>query len=370
MSISVNIKNLRIARKNAGYTSRESTDKICSKNTQVNRVEEWEKGETYPTWKQLEKLAKQYGVNVFMLTNNEEIKDNRKIHDYRKKEFGGKLELNTKKYINFLLQRQKYLENILKEDGTQKNRLVGCGAKVKKPEELAKNISEIIGYDINQEKEESYLKYLILLMEQKGVFIMKTLSYWSISVSNMRGVYLKNDYAPVIALNRKDSKTAQLFTLAHEIAHLFINKEGVSNIDFRDGKINETETFCNKVASHLLLPEDIFKKDKYELKDVEEIARKYQVSELFVFYRLKGLNKISGKQSKMEDRIIFNMNENINNQKNKKNKNNKKQTGSSINNMRDSNGSLFNNFISSLYFENKINAFEASKILKMSIERV
>lgn len=93
---------------------------------------------------------------------------------------------------------------------------------------------------------------------------MKTLSYWTIDVVDMRGGYLKDDYAPIIALNRKDPKTAQVFTLAHELAHLFINSEAVSNIDFRDGEYNAEERRCNQVAANFLLPTKIFEQESYE----------------------------------------------------------------------------------------------------------
>ena len=359
----INVENLKTARKNAGYTTLEATKRACP-GTKSNRVEQWEAGELSPTWNQLKNLAEAYQINVFLLTSKEKLTRDRKIMDYRKKEMGGELELNTKKFINLLLQRQNYLAYIMKEEGARKNSLVGIAKNYQSSgaKKTAQLIVEKIGYQYDSLRN-NRLKYLISLIEEKGIFVMKTLSYWKISVSNMRGVYLKNEYAPVIALNRKDAKTAQLFTLAHELAHLFINSEGISNIDFRDRSSDPTERFCNAVAANLLLPEKQIEKKYHRINDIEKLARRFEVSELCVFYRLKNLSLIETEKASLIEQHIT--------EKSKEHVESKHGSDSSggghINNMKDSNGYLFNNFISALYSENRINAAEASKILKMSI---
>lgn len=87
-------------------------------------VLEWEKGEKTPTWKQLKKMANSYQVNIFMLTSDEDIKRNREIKDFRKAEWEKDLSLNTKKYLNFLLQRQRYISNVLKSENSKKINLL------------------------------------------------------------------------------------------------------------------------------------------------------------------------------------------------------------------------------------------------------
>ncbi|MCV5934791.1 ImmA/IrrE family metallo-endopeptidase, partial [Escherichia coli] len=57
-------------------------------------------------------------------------------------------------------------------------------------------------------------------------------------------------------VNGTDSYSAQVFTLFHEVAHIWVGKAGVSNWQF-DNKI---ESFCNKVAAEVLMPHDLFKK--------------------------------------------------------------------------------------------------------------
>ena len=92
----INLENLKIARKNAGYATLEATKKVCGP-IKSNRVEQWEAGELSPTWSQLKKLSDAYQINVFLLTSKEKLRRDRLIADYRKKEIGGDLELNAKK---------------------------------------------------------------------------------------------------------------------------------------------------------------------------------------------------------------------------------------------------------------------------------
>jgi len=111
----------------------------------------------------------------------------------------------------------------------------------------------------------------------------------------MRGLFISNDRFPFIILNRKDSISAQIFSLVHELTHFFRRSDAVSNsLDFRgvEKGINPEELFCNKVAAELLLPAVEFRERYYGKSDIDLFSRIYKVSKIFVFYRLKGLGKI------------------------------------------------------------------------------
>ena len=285
----VNKKNLTIARENVGYTTREVTDRVCGKQTKTDRVKEWEAGKGNLTWKQLEKMADVYDTNMFLLVSEENLTPHREIKDFRKLNDGVN-KAGVKKFLDFLLDRQMFLEYIMKEDKAAKNALVGAGSRYRDNSEgLAEFISKKVKYRAEDFANERHpIKHFVSLAEDQDIFVMKTLASNPIEAKEMCGVYLSSRYAPIIAINRRDTKTAQMFTIAHELAHLFIDVEGVTNIDFRDTSVNDrTEIFCNKVASYLLLPDRILEDKKYSLQNVIDVADRYKVSELFTFYRLK-----------------------------------------------------------------------------------
>ena len=363
----LNLRSLRIARENAGYSTAQATKKIISATSKRDRVQEWEEGKNFPTYKQLDKLADAYEVNVYLLSLTETMPKNREIKDYRRTMFGVP-QLNEKKFINMLLQRQEFISYMMQEENLVKNDLVNTISKDTESEDAAKHIRKTLGYKYEPRKggAGNHLKYLIGLLEKEDVFVMRTLSYWPVPVADLRGVYLTDEYAPFIALNGKDSKAGQLLTLAHEIAHLFLDVEGISNyIDPSDTSNDKVEILCNKIAENLLLPEEYFNKSKrYGEHDIKTISSEYEVPAPFVFQRLDSLKLISLQDfPDLEIKIKEEAAANI-----KKIKGT--FCGSYTNNMKDSNGKLFNTFVLASYLDREISAVEAQNLLRCAIDQI
>ncbi|MCK5027321.1 MAG: ImmA/IrrE family metallo-endopeptidase [Candidatus Pacebacteria bacterium] len=370
---SINVENLRIARKNMGLGTLSATKGI-SKSSK-NLVAEWESGDSLPTWIQVNKLAKLYNISELLFFSKNVLKKSKIIPDYR---VGSKREddYGVKKLINLVLSRQKWLEKDLKSEGVPRNNLQGSGKNIQNPRKLADLILRKLEVNLEEFKNISgygarrnALKYLIKKAENKGIFVGKTISYHNIDVDDMRGLFISNDYCPYIVLNRKDALSAQIFSFIHELAHLFRKSDAISNsLDFRatNRNIDSEEVFCNRVAAEFLLPQEEFSKEIYNNLDINEISERYKVSKIFIFYRLKDLNKIAFDQvEELEQKIRKETEDNIL-LKNKP----KTKGGNYTTNMKDSNGNLFNRIISKSYYDNKINYTEASKLLKFSAENL
>lgn len=368
----INKRNLQIARNNMGLSTFDASKKISSSKKDI--VAEWETGDSLPTWTQVEKLAKIYNISELIFFSNQEIEEYKKIPDYRvgveKDE-----DKDVKKLINLVIKRQEWLEKKLKLEGFSKNKIQGSGRGINSPAKLAQFIKESLVIDFQkikaisgQDSRKKVLKYLINQTESHGVFVGKTIAHHKIEVEDMRGIFISNDYSPYIILNRKDALSAQIFSFIHELSHLFRKSEGISNsLDFRisNAKIDKEETFCNRVAAEFLLPESEFDKEFYNKSDINDLAELYKLSRIFIFYRLKDLGKIRRTEQKsLEDEIKRETAQNILNSKKRK------ATGGDYNNnMKDSNGNLFNKIVSNSYLENKINYVEASKLLNFSVEK-
>ncbi|KKR48792.1 MAG: hypothetical protein UT86_C0003G0121 [Candidatus Magasanikbacteria bacterium GW2011_GWC2_40_17] len=369
----VNTNNLKIARENVGLDVYRASKNIAG--TKRDMVVLWESGQLLPTWKQLEKAAKVYNTSALLLVSKKNIKENKEIPDFRIGLHDDIEKDEVKKLIDLVLKRQGWLEQVYRKEGKNKNKLIGSGSKIGNPKELAQHIANTLEINIHDiktitgsEARRQVLKYLIKKAEDKGIFVGKTVAYHKISVEQMRGLFISNDYCPFIILNRRDALSAQIFSFIHELAHFYRKSDSISNsIDFRDTNkdINPEETLCNKVAANLLLPEDEFVKVNYDKDDIDVLAELYKLSKLFIFYRLKWLNKISRTDAdKIEEELRKESERNLEYLKNRK----KKTGGNYYYSMQDSNGDLFNRTVAGAYFENKINYSEASNLLKFSVE--
>ncbi|MBU4338376.1 ImmA/IrrE family metallo-endopeptidase [Patescibacteria group bacterium] len=366
----INKDSLRIARENVGMATFFVSRKFSKSENDL--VLSWEKGESLPTWTQVNKLSKIYNVPDLAFFSEHLIKKNKTIPDYRVSQ-GVEDSERVKKLVNLVIRRQEWLEQKLKDEGV-KNTVQGSGKHLQTPVQLALFVKEKLDIDLNEIKRISgvdarrkVLKYLIEKAENCGIFIGKTISYHKIDVDEMRGLFVSNDYCPFIILNRRDSLSAQIFSFAHELAHLFRKTEAISNsLDFRklNSGLNDEEIFCNRVAVELLLPRNDFSKTYYDKVDIDKFSETYKVSTLSIFYRLKDLNKIHvGESDNLENEIKNEFEKNLKNMR-------KKKGGNHVNNMKDSNGFLFNKLVSKFYFENKIGYTEASSLLNFSVEHL
>lgn len=286
----------------------------------------------------------------------------------------GKNNDKLNKLIQLVMTRQKWLEKFVKDEGFGKNELQGSGTG-RDPKQLAQFISEKLGIRISDIKEISdqkqALRYLIAKAEAKRIFVGKTIADHRIRVEDMRGLFISHDYCPFIVLNRKDAVAAQIFSLAHELSHFFRKSDAVSNsLSFRTSEknIDPEEIFCNKVAAELLLPESEFTKEFYDKTDIDAATLIYKVSPIFIFYRLKDLGKIRpGMEDDLERQVKREMEEHLM----AKAEREKQNTGGSyINNMRDSNGHLYNRIVQRSYLEGDMGYVEATNLLRFSPEQI
>jgi len=108
-----------------------------------------------------------------------------------------------------------------------------------------------------------------------------------------------DEYAPLVFVNGADSKAAQMFTLAHELAHVWFGKSAAFDLRQLQPAVNVTEQACNGVAAELLVPESHLRSSWSALDDgphrYQKVAREFKVSELVAARRALDL-KMIGKE--------------------------------------------------------------------------
>ncbi|MED5607817.1 ImmA/IrrE family metallo-endopeptidase [Pseudomonas sp. JH-2] len=205
-----------------------------------------------------------------------------------------------------VLEKQAWYIDYLKDIGADELSFVGKYSPSAKVEEVARDIAKVAGIDTSLKKRcsnpEEYFRALAERFESIGILVfkngvVKNSSKRGLSVSEFRGFAICDSMAPAVFINGKDSEAAWIFTLAHEIAHIWIGESGVSDIpspkDFREA--DKIEKFCNAVAAELLVPQDEFLAlvARDGILSIDQASRVFRVSRLVVGRRAFEMGFIS-----------------------------------------------------------------------------
>ena len=111
-----------------------------------------------------------------------------------------------------------------------------------------------------------------------------------LDANEFRGFAISDKLAPLIFINRTDAIAAQIFTFAHELAHIWLNNSGLSNASPISTHSHKNEKWCNYVAAELLVPLADLKKN-YDTKEnlqnaIERLVKLYKVSSLVIIRRI------------------------------------------------------------------------------------
>lgn len=80
-----------------------------------------------------------------------------------------------------------------------------------------------------------------------------------LNLNEFRAFTLIDKYAPLIFINANDSSNGRLFSLVHEMIHIWLGENSFYNDNQRNTYgISKLETICNAVAAELLVPFDLF----------------------------------------------------------------------------------------------------------------
>ena len=267
----------------------------------------WEKGEEHPTLKQLEDLAKKTltPLGYFFLPappdDSLPIPDFRTVDDAHVKRPSPNL-LET---VQAMQRRQNWMRDYLIEQGCEKLPFVGASTLSDKPKEVACDIRKVLSRDPGWAEKhntwEEALRSLRDTVDDAGIMIVingvvGNSTNRKLDTEEFRGFILVDDYAPLVFVNDTDAKGAQMFTIAHELAHLWLGETGVFNLNALQPSNNEVEKFCNKVAAEFLIPEEEINKSWAEAESTgapfQALARQFKVSPIVAARRALDVNLI------------------------------------------------------------------------------
>ena len=291
---------LKWARESARMTEEIAASKV---SVSVDKLADWENGEKQPTIRQAQILAKAYKRPFSILFLPEIPRDFQPLQDFRK---NGSEPLSTSAIfiIREIQQKQAWISETNEENGEEKLPFVGRFSLNDNPKVIANDILQTLGIRVGNYESKNPIKEWITKAESKGIFISRTSfihSRLKLDSEELQGFAIADPYAPFVFINSDDWNAPQLFTLVHELAHIWIAKTGISNsieLDIKkNSDYNKVELFCNEIASNILLPETIIKRlEMTVFKDSRSVfnaARTIGVSSFSFLVRALNLNVIS-----------------------------------------------------------------------------
>lgn len=207
--------------------------------------------------------------------------------------------------LNDVIRKQQWHTEYLQEHGAERLEFVGKFSYESQlqAETVANDILKtLVLTDLERQKCKDYKAFFSLLSakaEEVGILvfknsIVKSNTRQGLSVSEFRGFAIADEYTPAIFINGKDSEAAWVFTLAHEIAHIWLGETGVSDIPAKKYKRNKVEAFCNRIAAELLTPKEKFLKawENEAEPRYGALSKQFKVSQLVIARRALDLGKI------------------------------------------------------------------------------
>nr|WP_143592125.1 ImmA/IrrE family metallo-endopeptidase [Stenotrophomonas maltophilia] len=235
---------------------------------QAIEIESWERGDTSPTYAQLEALAydlyKRPLAVFFLPTPPKEASPRQEFRTLPEEDLAT---LDRDTYLHLRKARAYQLGLAELYEGTNPaNSKIWNEVKLSIGDDLAAKARQIratLGIDTEIQaswaRDEDALKAWREAIEKRGIFVFKD----SFKQTSISGFCLRDDEFPLIYINNSTTKTRQIFSLLHELAHTLFAINGISKfdtsyIDDLPKREQAIEVFCNAVAAEVLIPSAVF----------------------------------------------------------------------------------------------------------------
>ncbi len=263
-------------------------------------------GDKPPTYNQLEKIANLINVPAGLLALQRQVNINTQRLSFRTHDSASVNEMSAglRDTIIEMQEKQSFLQEQIDDTiNLSSNQLL----ESKDHMAIAETIRNKLHAPVNHlsESKDNPIRYFREKASGIGIFVffngkIRDNTHRPLDPEEFRGFSLKSSKAPIIFINQKDSPNAQLFTLIHELVHLFIDDEGISHeAEQRDFDHVKTEALINRVTAEILVPKILFERETS--LDIEELSSRYKISRYVIARRLLDFGKISKSDY---DRII------------------------------------------------------------------
>lgn len=272
------------------------------------RLAAWQRGEAEPTLKQLENFAHAIHAPVGYFFLAQPPVEHVPIPDFRTMRSAGVTQPSPDllETIYLCQQRQEWYREDARITGEQPFPFVGSLRVEHDVEDAAARMRDALAFDVDERRRmstwEEALRQFIAQADNLGVLVMVSGVVASnnrrkLNPDEFRGFALSDPLAPLIFVNGADTKSAQMFTLAHELAHLWLGESALTDVEPRSAPAHVVERWCNQVAAELLVPRAVLEHEHDRAAplshELGRLARRFKVSTLVLLCRLHDIRRLT-----------------------------------------------------------------------------
>ena len=258
----------------------------------------WVRREKLPTYNELRRFAQATHAPFGMLFLPEPPVEKLPIPDFRT--FANSPLSNPSpdllETIFIAEQRQDWYRGYAQRNGYDELPFVGSASIDDPVVEVAESVRRSLEFTADDRARDrnwsEALRRLIDSTEKVGILVMVSGIVGNntrrvLDSDEFRGFALSDPVAPVIFINGTDTKAAQIFTLIHELAHIWLGQSALTNATLDTTPTDDTELWCNRVAAEVLVPlADFEPQEPYDSNELDRLARQYKVSTLVILKRI------------------------------------------------------------------------------------
>ncbi|MFZ6008768.1 MAG: ImmA/IrrE family metallo-endopeptidase [Bacteroidota bacterium] len=268
-------------------------------------IKDWLEDKKQPTVKQLEKFSHKVHVPFGYLLLPEPPIERLPIPFFRtnqKERRNENVSVNVYDTIMLIQQRQDWLREYLKENDYEQLSFVGKFANSHNITAIVSDIRQTLGLEnewaSSFQRLETAIDHLTQKIEDAGIIltfngVVENNTSRPIKVNECRGFVLVDRIAPFMFVNNADGKAAQLFTIVHELAHIWTGHSAAFDFKQLMPANDPVELLCDKVAAEFLVPEASFLRIWNHRPEIPYVAKHFKVSQIVIARRALDLGKIS-----------------------------------------------------------------------------
>jgi Zn-dependent peptidase ImmA (M78 family) len=271
-------------------------------------VRQWVAGKRQPTLRQLESLSKLTLTPLGFLFLKDPPEERLPVPYFRT--LGGQASTSPSadllETIRSMEQRQAWFRDFLADEGQPSLSFVRAAKSSEPPALVGQRMREALHLEPRwAAQEQSWTEALRVLreaIEDSGILvvvngIVGNNTHRKLDPEEFRGFVLTDDFAPLVFVNGADGKAAQMFTLAHELAHVFFGSSAAFDLREMTPANDPTEQACNRVAAEFLVPEqeirELWPSVQGTADPFQVIARRFKIGAIVAARRALDLRLIT-----------------------------------------------------------------------------